>query len=211
MPLYGQKGYGSGRYGIQDNGPLYKMPLGYYLSLFTSQYQNSKNLLAWARQAWLPIDNLTDCLAFLSGNYDLDVAQGVQLDTIGLFLGQSRTVAFQPTNPGDSPTLNDDTYRLLLKAIRAKNHWDGKLVSLYSIWQTLFPGGKLVINDNQNMTATIIIAGTFSQLIIDLINHGYIVPRPEGVLYTYVNADLPIFGTDLDNAYIAGVDKGHIT
>ena len=211
MPLYGQNGYGSGRYGIADNGPIYKNPLGYYLALYTSQYKIAKNLLSWSNKSWLPIDNLTDCLAFLSGNYDLDVALGNQLDVIGLFLGQTRNLSFQPTNPTDSPVLNDDNYRLLLKAIRAKNHWDGKLTSLYNIWQTLFPGGRLIINDNQNMTATIIIAGNFSQLVIDMIEHDLIVPRPEGVLYTYVNAELPIFGTDLDNEFIAGVDKGHIS
>ena len=73
----------------------------------------------------------------------------------------------------------------------------------------MFPSGNLVINDNQNMTATIIVAGTFTSIILDLITNGYIIPRPEGVLYTYVTTTLPIFGADLNNSYIAGADLGH--
>jgi Protein of unknown function (DUF2612) len=212
MPLYGQRGYGSGRYGIADAGPIYKQPLGYYLNLFTSQYKGSayRFINGWAQKAWTPLDDLTNCLSFLSGQYDLDVAQGVQLDDLGQLIGQSRTVGFQPTG-SVSPTLDDDTYRILLKARVAINSWDGRLVSLYGIWKGLFPGGSLVINDNQNMTATIIVSGTFTSIIVDLITNGYIVPRPEGVEYTYATSDLPIFGTDLDNAFVAGVDLGHIS
>jgi hypothetical protein len=210
MPLYGQRGYGSGKYGIADNGPLYKLSLGYYLNLFTSQYKvSSKKFLLWAQRCWQPIDDLTNCLSFIGNNYDLDFAVGVQLDAVGQLIGQNRTVGFQPSDSGVSPTLDDDTYRLLLKARIAQNTWDGKTVSLYSIWQRLFPGGKIVINDNQNMTATIIIAGSFTSIIQDLIQNGYIVPRPETVEYTYVTGDLPIFGADRDDAYIAGADKGH--
>lgn len=210
MPLYGQRGYGSGKYGIADNGPLYKLNLGYYLNLFTSQYKvASAKFILWAQRCWQTIDDLTNCLAFINSNYDLDFAVGIQLDYVGELIGQKRTIGFQPTGPGISPTLNDDTYRLLLKARIAQNTWDGKTVSLYAIWQSLFPGGKLIINDNQNMTATIIIAGSFTSIIQDLIENGYIVPRPETVEYTYVTGVLPIFGADLDNQYIAGADKGH--
>ena len=182
--------------------------MSYYLSLFTSQYQNSPKLLAWAQKAWTPIDDLTSCLVGISSNYDLSVAIGVQLDELGVSIGQSRTVGFQPSG-GVNPTLDDNTYRLLLLARIAQNTWDGKIGSLYKVWQSLFPSGNLVINDNQNMTATIIVAGTFTSIILDLITNGYIIPRPEGVLYTYVTTTLPIFGADLNNSYIAGADLGH--
>lgn len=212
MPLYGQNGYGSGKYGIADNGAIYKLPLGYYLNLFTSQYKvQSAKFVLWAQKSWQPVDDLTNCLSFISSNYDLDYAIGVQLDYVGELIGQKRTIGFQPTDSGDSPTLDDFTYRLLLKARIAQNTWDGKTASLYPIWQTLFPGGKIVINDNQNMTATIIVSGTFSSIVKDLIFNGYIVPRPETVLYTYVTGLLPIFGADRNDAFIAGADLGHAT
>lgn len=208
MPLYGQSGYGSGKYGIADNGPIGKLFLNYYLNLFTSQYKLSANFMAWAQKAWQPIDDLTSCLVFISNNYDLTYAVGNQLDVCGQLIGQSRTVGFQPSN-NVSPILDDATYRILLLARIAQNTWDGKIGSLYGIWKTLFPSGNLIINDNQNMTATIIISGTFSSIFLDLIENGYIVPRPEGVEYTYVTSTLPIFGADLNNAYVAGADLGH--
>lgn len=208
MPLYGKKGYGTGRYGIDDNGPIYKMPLSYYLGLFTSEYRTKPKFIAFAAKAWQPIDDLTNCLSFLTGTFDLSVAQGVQLDICGQIVGVKRTVPFQPSN-SVSPILDDATYRLLLYATIAKNTWDGKLVSLYPIWKSLFPGGRLVINDNQNMTATVILSGSFTSIIQDLITNGFIVPRPEGVLYDYTYSDLPIFGADLNNAFIAGADLGH--
>lgn len=208
MPLYGQSGYGSGRYGIADNGPIYKLPIQYYLNLFTSQYKNSPKLLQWAAKAWQPIDDLTNCLSFINGNYDLSAAIGYQLDVCGQLIGQSRTVGFQPSG-GVSPILDDNTYRLLLLARIAQNTWDGKIGSMYGIWKTLFPSGTLVINDNQNMTATIIIGGTFNSIILDLIENGYIIPRPEGVDYNYVTTTLPIFGADLNNGFVAGADLGH--
>lgn len=210
MPFYGQSGYGSGGYGIGDYGLIYKQPLGYYLNLLTSQYKLSPNLIKFAQLAWQPIDDLTNVLAFITNNYDLDFAVGVQLDVCGQLIGQSRTVGFQPSG-GVSPILDDATYRLLLYARRAQNAWDGKINSLYPIWKTLFPSGKLVVNDNQNMSVTVIMSGTFTSILQDLIEQGYIVPRPEGVLYNYVFGTLPIFGTDLDNTYVAGVDLGHIS
>jgi hypothetical protein len=74
----------------------------------------------------------------------------------------------------------------------------------------LFPSGSIIFIDNQNMTATVILEGTFSSIETDLITNGLIVPRPEGVLYTYViGATFPLFGADLNNSFIAGADLGH--
>jgi hypothetical protein len=208
MPLYGQNGYGSGKYGIADNGPIYKLPMQYYLSLFSSEYQNSAKWLEWVRKDWQPFDDLTDLMSIMSGYFNVQTAIGVQLDTIGAIVGASRTLPFQPSN-GVSPVLEDDTYRQLLLATIGINHWSSKLVDIYRIWKNVFPQGKLVINDNQNMTCTVIVSGSFSSIVLDMITHGFIIPRPEGVLYTYETTTLPIFGADLNTAYVAGADIGH--
>jgi len=138
---------------------------------------------------------------------DLDSAIGAQLDALGEIVGASRTVGFTPSN-GVSPVLDDDTYTLYIKAKIAQNQWDGTPTSLYYIWLTLFPSGNIVVADNQNMTATIFLSGSFTSIIQDLILNGYIVPRPEGVQYSYTFANLPAFGFDLDNSYVAGFDIG---
>jgi hypothetical protein len=149
------------------------------------------------------------CTASITAAYDIDTAVGVQLDVLGQIIGANRTVPFQPSD-SVSPILNDTTYRLLLYAKRANNTWNGKIQSLYPLWQTLFPGGSIVFIDNQNMTSTIILAGTFSSIESDLIQNGLIIPRPEGVMYNFIVAPtFPIFGADLSNSYIAGADLGH--
>lgn len=197
--------YGSGKYG---SAPIETLPLGYYISLVTSEYRNSPKFLAFLTVLLKKFDDISQCLVAMDMAWDLDNAVGVQLDAVGSIVGANRTVGFQPTG-GVSPVLNDATYRVYIKARAAQNQWDGKIDSLQPIWATLFPTGSIVIGDNQNMTATIFIDGTFTSIEKDLILNGYIVPRPQGVLYTYIFDTFPIFGCDLSNTWVAGVDLGH--
>jgi len=203
---YGFPGYGGGPYG--GGGPVFPLPVSYYTNLLTSEYKLAPNLNAWLAAKLQLFANVNTCLASMNEAFDLDSAVGVQLDVLGQIQGVSRTVGFQPSD-SVSPILDDATYRLLIKATSANNRWDGTEEALYPIWQTLFPGGSIVINDAQNMTCTIVLVGAFTSIIQDLILNGYIVPRPEGVLYSYVFSELPIFGFDEDNAFIAGLDVGH--
>jgi hypothetical protein len=205
---YGQGTFGAGGFGGPLFGPIYKEPLSYYLALVTSQYKLSPNFITWLSLALQPIDDLTNCLAFLSNNFDLDSAVGIQLDNQGQLIGQTRTVGFQPSD-GVSPVLDDNTYRILLKARIAFNQWNGKIASMYPIWKSLFSSGNIIVHDNQDMTATIILSGAFTSIIQDLIVNGYIIPRPEGVQYTFSFATLPILGADENNSFIAGADLGH--
>lgn len=203
-PTFGTSGFGLGGYG---NQPLETLPIGYYIGLLTHQYVNSPKLNALLYVLLKKFDDVSQCLVQMDTAFDLDIAVGVQLNALGAIAGANRTVGFQPSG-GVSPVLDDTTYRLYIKAKIAANQWDGTITTLYPIWQQLFPGGNLIIADNQNMTATIFVSGSFTSIIQDLITNGYIIPRPEGVQYTYVFADLPAFGFDLDNAYIAGFDVG---
>jgi hypothetical protein len=208
VPLFNQSGYGSGRYGIADGGPIYFLPLAYYLNLFTSEYRLAPKLNAFALSLLSPLDDVSNVLFSMSEALDLDYAIGAQLDTLGLLQGVTRVMTFQPT--GDvSPVLDDDTFRTFIRAQIARNQWDGLESSLGPIWATLFPGGSIFIDDQQNMTADIVMSGAFTSIVKDLISNGLIVPRPEGVQYNYIFADLPILGFDQDNSFIAGVDQGH--
>jgi hypothetical protein len=204
-PTYGTQGYGLGNYG---NTPIENLPLGYYLAILTSQYRTSPKLNALAKVLLRKFDDVSQVLVRMDTALDLDVAAGAQLDMLGAVVGASRTVTFQPSS-GVSPVLDDSTYRLYIKAKIAQNQWDGTLASLYPIWQTLFPGGSIIIIDNQNMTADITLTGTFTSIIQDLIVNGYIVPRPEGVLYTYLFGVLPFFGFGQSPGFIDGFGVGH--
>jgi len=183
------------------------LPASYYLALPTSEYQQSANFLAWLGAPIQLLSDASACLDSFPAALDLDTAAGTQLDLLGQLVGQSRTLGFQPSN-GVSPVLDDTTYRLLLNARIAQNQWNGTIDGLQGVWQTLFPGGRIVIVDAQNMSATIVLSGVFSSILQDLITNGYIVPRPEGVLYNYSFSAQPIFGFDQASSFIAGFDQG---
>jgi hypothetical protein len=170
-------------------------------------YNSAENYHDWLLAVLNIANDISNCLASIETAFDLNYAVGAQLDILGQIIGVSRTVPFQPSG-GASPVLDDNTYRLLLQATVANNNWDGTIGSLYPIWNSLFPGGQITILDNQNMSATIIMTGSFSLIIQDLINNGMIVPRPQAVEYTYEFGSTPFFGFDLNNSFIAGWDTG---
>jgi hypothetical protein len=211
MPLFNQSGYGSGRYGLADAGPIFPLGIGYYLNLYTSQYKLAGLMLGMTTTLLTPLADINTCAATFEEEFDLDSAVGAQLDILGtiIFGGLGmRTLPFQPSD-GVSPVLDDTTYRLLLKARIARNQWNGTQPALTAIWQNLFPGGTIAIDDQQNMTAIVVLSGVFSSIIQDLIVNGFIVPRPETVQYTYTFAELPLLGFDQNNGFIAGLDQGH--
>lgn len=182
--------------------------LDYYLGIVTSEYRQSPRFIAWLTEVLQIIEDARACLDSMGSAFDLNLAIGAQLDILGAIAGVSRTVSFQPTG-SVSPVLDDASYRLLIKATIANNQWDGRIGSLYPIWRSLFPSGNITVVDNQNMSCTILLSGTFTSILQDLIENGYIVPRPQAVEYTYVFSTLPVFGFDSNNAYVAGFDSGH--
>lgn len=219
-PNYGVGGYGAGGYG---NPPINTLPLGYYYGLLTSQYQapNSPKLNALLYVLLKKFDDVSQCLVQMTAALDLDNAVGAQLDLLGTIAGAARTLPFQPSF-GASPVLDDATYRVYIKAKIAQNQWDGTIDALYGVWAYLFPTARITIADNQNMTATLYINGVSNPLLLDMIagyaingatsgvvNSGLIVPRPEGVEYSFELGTLPVFGFDFNNSYVAGWDAGH--
>jgi hypothetical protein len=126
-------------------------------------------------------------------------------------LGGTYLISFYSNLPGN-PVLDDATYRLLLQARIAANHWNGQIDTLIALWNKLFPGGYIIVNTvgQPVMTVQILIAGAFTQIIQDLVLNGYILPRPQGVQYIITFVTLPIVGFDRSDAFIVGFDdSGH--
>ncbi|MCY1516756.1 hypothetical protein D9M68_514060 [compost metagenome] len=120
-----------------------------------------------------------------------------------------------PFDPETGLTLlDDDTYRLVLRAKIGANHWDGTLESSAAILNSIFNGDTYVfIQDNQDMSMTIGVAGTVpSAVFLALLEGGYIPLKPEGVRVNYVivtSVDgVPLFGFDVENQFVAGFDVG---
>jgi len=183
--------------------------IDYYLQLVTSEHRDKPNFIGWLTTGLEKIDDINNIANGFSSAFDIDIAIGNQLDMLGQIVGQERQVNFQPTG-GGSPILDDINYRLLLKATIVQNVWKGEISTLQPIWQVLFPEGALIVQDNQDMTMTVAIAGNLSLIERDLVRNGYIVPKPQGVHINYYFGDIPFWGCDVNNQYVSGFNQGTI-
>lgn len=116
---------------------------------------------------------------------------------------------FPPAEIQDGNLLNDDVFRLMIKARIIQNTWKGTLPELYKLWNSIFPASKLMqIQDLQDMSYNIIMQGDYTDLEQELILHGYIIPKPEGVrinILSFVDLDgLPLFSYDYNNMTYSG-------
>lgn len=175
-------------------------------------------------------------VASLPQKYDLDVAVGVQLDTVGLWVGASRFIeipisgvyfAFDTAGlgldqgawygPYDSVSgltrLGDDDFRTYIRAKILDNKWDGTVPHAYQILNKALPTAQIIIQDNQDMS---MLVGTYGAAITNavqyaLLTHGYLDIKPVGVRIAYYispSAAGPLFGFDVTNSVFAGFDAG---
>ncbi|SPA44827.1 DUF2612 domain-containing protein [Cupriavidus taiwanensis] len=208
-----------------------------YTGLVTSEHNQRPKFMRVVAALAQPMVDLMNLLGGMPDKFDLDVAGGAQLDDVGRWVGIARRVATPLTGvyfsldtagvgfdqgnwkgPFDPDTgltlLDDDTYRLVLRAKIGANHWDGTLESTAAILNSIFNGDTYVfIQDNQDMSMTIGVAGKVpSAVFLALLEGGYIPLKPEGVrvnfvIVTSVDGE-PIFGFDMDNNLVAGLDVG---
>ncbi|WP_061317434.1 DUF2612 domain-containing protein [Clostridium botulinum] len=161
------------------------MAIKKYLDNITSQHRDKPKYMAWLSSILTILDHAYLVIKSIDINFDLDYAIGKQLDTLGTIIGRERVLTFQPLN-GHNPVLDDETYRLVLKAKVAMNMWDGTIPQMYEIWDNIFKDIGLELQDNQDMSFNAYITGYVNQIRQDLIQHGYIVPKPEGVKVNYI-------------------------
>lgn len=158
-----------------------------------------------------PVDSDGGIYTFgaLPGLLDLDVAIGSQLDAAGVWIGIARTVNIPSLG---ATQLNDDDYRAILRAKIAANHWDGSMSGLQTILGSIFPGTGLLLYavDNYDMSMYVCVSGgVLSAIQLAMLVGGLLTPRPEGVLLSgVVQLDAPLFGLDINNAFIGGLDVG---
>lgn len=208
-----------------------------YLNLITSEHRNKEKFEATVEVAVSPFSKLQSILFTLPADFDIDQSIGVQLDADGEWIGRSRRIdvplvgvyfTFDDTasdgwdsgvwkGPFDPDSglvsLPDDAYRTLLKAKIAANSWDGTIPGAYAIWATVFTNSYLVMQDNQDMSMVIGIAGQPLSIVEQaLLTQGYIPLKPEGVRIQYY-AVAPSTGTlftwDVtESAALAGWESG---
>jgi hypothetical protein len=184
-----------------------RLDIQQYLDLIPSQHYGQPDFMEWISVALGPVGNNIDLLNQFIIAFGLDDAEGVQLDVLGEYVGVSRLLPFQPES-GDSPILQDDLYRALIKTKIVKNFWDGTIPQVHILWAIIFPDNVLIIQDNQDMSMNLIVIGVESDLEKELIIRGYIAPKPAGVRVNYIFPDGRVFAYDRDNEAFAGYDEG---
>lgn len=209
-----------------------------YTTLITSEHADKPNYVALVSAITGDFDAIRAAIASLPLAFDLDVAQGVQLDVVGEWVGLSRQIntpvvgvyfAFDTDGVGfdqgvwmgpfDPPSgisvMDDGTYRTLIRAKIGANHWDGTVPGWKAVMDQVFPpssGTYVSLDDNQDMSMTIGVAGILpNALLVALITQNYLPLRPAGILVNYKVTTIPgapLFGFDVENNYISGFDVG---
>lgn len=178
-----------------------------YLDLATSLYRDKPRYIALCTSLVQPLVDQQALVDAIRRGFDLDTAVGVQLDQVGEWVGRSRYLSVPLEGVyfawGDAPVgwglgswkgpydpvtgmvaLPDDVYRNLLRAKIAANAWDGTIPGAYAIWEMVFAltGSLVVIQDNQDMSMVVGVAGTMLDAVMKaLLTKGYIPLKPEGV------------------------------
>ncbi|QNT79178.1 DUF2612 domain-containing protein [Entomobacter blattae] len=182
-----------------------------YTSLVTSQHLSANRFMGTVTLSVAPFVDLFNTLCSLPQLFDIDNAEGNQLDVVGQWVGVSRHIVVQVSKyfshditglgwdeapwwkPGDplvlTTGLNDAYYRGLLKAKIIANSWRGDLPTVVMIIQTLLApvaaeqGGAYTVKmDEGDMAVDIHIAGPPIPTALQYVLIGEYLPlKPAGV------------------------------
>jgi len=158
-----------------------------------------------------PLTDVSTSVADMIRKFDVDSANGAQLDIIGLWVGRSRVVTtpisnvyfswdtdglgwdqgnWQGTYDPDAgfTSLSNDVYRLVLKAQIAINQWDGTVGHLEELLELIFSGTgiEMQIIDNMDMSISISAIAlngiaNTSAELIEVIKSGALTVKAAGV------------------------------
>lgn len=205
-----------------------------YTGLIPAENANAPNFVAMVGAVAGAFAEINNLLRTIEASFDLDSARGVQLDQIGIWVGLSRNVptpltgiyfsfdteslGFDQGNwkgPYDPDTgittLDDETYRTMLRAKIASNMWDGTMPKYREIMAYVLQsfGAKVVAVDHQDMTMDVYFFGAvFPAVFVALLTGGYFPLKPAGVKINGYHIQ-PVFGFDQSDAYISGFDTGY--
>lgn len=205
-----------------------------YTELITNYHATKPKFFDHIDLSTRPLIDITTATRGLVSAFDIDIAVGVQLDILGLWIGRSRIVS-QPISgvyfsldidgfgfdqgvwqgPYDPDsgytTLSDETYRIILKAKIAINNWDGRNDSLPPILDGALEGSglKMQIVDNQDMTISIWVfpetdISNVSLELIAAIRQGYLTVKAAGVWGG--NIEIPAVETPSEGNRFFGFD-----
>lgn len=182
-----------------------------YLALITSEHSDQPNFVATVALTVQPYVDMQITLNGMCQLFDIDLAVGQQLDTVGQWIGRTRYIAtpldiyfsFDTVGlgfdqgiwwgPFEAATgitaLPDFQYRILLKATIAANQWDGTIPGAYAAWDSLLNpfGFGILIQDYGNMSMAYALIGPEPDVITKaLFTTGELSLKPAGVQLFHV-------------------------
>lgn len=174
-----------------------------YLDLITSEYHDKPKFMAWLTVGLQILDDIGTCAESIPDAFSVDNSVGVQQDVVGQIVGASRNIGVQLAD--GTAVLDDDHFRLLIRAKVAQNQWNGQTPSIYTLWTNIFPNSQLQLIDNQDMTVQGIVTGMDDVTSQEMVNNGLIIPVPMGVQLTIIEqtnlSDTPFVGLIVGGGY----------
>lgn len=163
----------------------------YYSKLLILQYADKPKAVATVQALITPV--IMDQLPLdVQDSFNVDTAEGVQLDIVGKYLGVERT-GYSFTG---AINLDDDEFRIIIKFAIVRNTNFSSLAVIQELMNTFFPGDFLVF-DNQNMYMSFYFSTNIgSQQLAEKIVLEDLLPHPMGVGVASV-----IYAPNIDNLY----------
>ncbi|KZP91420.1 hypothetical protein A3463_07510 [Enterobacter chengduensis] len=182
-----------------------------YTELITNYHATKSKFAKHIDLITRPLADVSTSVADMIRKFDIDSANGAQLDIIGLWVGRSRVVTTPISNvyfswdtdglgwdqgnwqgPYDPDagftSLSNDVYRLVLKAQIAINQWDGTVGHLEELLELIFSGTgiEMQIIDNMDMSISISAIAlngiaNTSAELIEVIKSGALTVKAAGV------------------------------
>lgn len=154
-------------------------------AMVPSYNRGQPKFMAFLRLILSILDDYKLLLDTFDDAFCLDNAVGPQLDMLGALVDASRELPFAPV--AASRILNDDDYRMLIRAKIARNVWDGTNRQAMDVFSGLFPDFGLVLQDRQDCSINIVVSTIreVSELRIEMLNAGLLIPVPAGIKLTY--------------------------
>lgn len=165
-----------------------------YVNLLLLQYYDKPNAIGTVEAFGAKYEELRNVILQFENHYNIDTAEGVNLDLLGKQIGLSRYLP-------DLPELTDEEYRTFLKAKILVNNvtaklWTGQEVSLQDAVQALL-GEESYAIDTLTMNMHIIVPESVSVDLLRSLKQLDLIPRPQGVgLGFYRTPEGDYFGFD---------------
>lgn len=212
------------------------MPTNEYTDLIAGYHVGKDRYTAWVFTLTEPLRIARERLSALREDFDVDTAIGAQLDAVGVRVGVSRVLPMTLTDvyfalddvegigldlgvwkgeydPVDgTTTLGDETYRAVIKAKIAQNHWDGTRGSLPDFLGEVLgqfgqPAKVLDLEDLDTMHVVLhLTKETTLPIVWELFSRRIIDVTAAGVSVDLVDNN-PWFGFDYETASVKGLDE----